>query len=74
MVGTLHFQGCLSGFLLDDLATVLTTKLGKCSLNQSKVGSFVGQVAKDGSENNGDRLKIHKVFPTNCFVFVVTLV
>ena len=47
---------------------------GECSLNQSNVDSFVGRVAKDNSENNGDRHKIHKVFPTNRFVLVVTLV
>ena len=31
-------------------------------------------MAKDNSENNEDRHKIHTVFPTNFFVFVVTLV
>ena len=59
---------------LGDLTTVLTTKDRECSLNQSNVDSFVGRVTKDNSENNCDRHKIHKVFPTNCIVFVVTSV
>ena len=47
---------------------------GECDLNQSNIDSFVGRVAKNNSENRGDRHKIHKVFPTYCFVNVITLV
>ena len=31
---------------------------------------FVKRVAKNNSWNNGDRHKIHQIFPINCFVFV----
>ena len=47
---------------------------GECDLNQSKDDSFVKQVAKNNNWNNGDRHKIHEIFLTNCFVFVVILV
>ena len=46
----------------------------ECNLNQSKDVSFVKWVAKNNSWNNGDRHKIHQIFQTNCFVFVVSLV
>ena len=51
---------------------------GECNLNQSKDDSFVERVAKNNKKNiswnNGDRHKIHEIFPINCFVFVITLV
>ena len=47
---------------------------GECNLNQSKDDSFVERVAKNNSRNNGDRHKIHEIFVTDCFVFVITLV
>ena len=45
---------------------------GECNLNQSKYDSFVERVAKNNSWNNGDRHKIHEIFLSNCFVFVIT--
>ena len=47
---------------------------GECNLNQSKDDSFVEQVAKNNSWNNGDRHKSHEISLMNCFVFVITLV
>ena len=47
---------------------------GECNLNQSKHGSFVERLAENNSWNNADRHKIHEIFMTNCFVFVITLV
>ena len=46
----------------------------ECDLNQSKDGFFVKRVAKNNSWNNGDRHKIHEIFLTNCFAFLITLV
>ena len=45
----------------------------ECGLNQSRVDSFVGRVAKNNSWNNGDRHKILEILLTNCFVLVITL-
>ena len=47
---------------------------GECNYNQSGDDSFVEWVAKNNSWNNGDRHKVHEIFLTTCFVFVVTLV
>ena len=64
---------CKSLFqLLGDLATV--SNKGKLDLNKSKVNSFVSLVAKNSCEINGDRHKTYNIFPTNCFVLVITLV
>ena len=53
------------------LSGYCSQKKGECNLNQSNVDSFAGRVAKNNSKNNGDCHKIHKVFPTYCFVLVV---
>ena len=53
------------------MATVTETR--ECGLNQSRVDSFVGQVAKNNKSSNSDRHKIHEIFLTNCFVLVITL-
>ena len=60
-------------FPLNLLLVMIETK-GECNLNQSKDDSFVERVAKNNSWNNGDRHRIHEIFPINCFVFVITLV
>ena len=45
----------------------------ECGLNQSRVDSFVGRVAKNNSQNDSDRHKIHEIFLANCLVLVITL-
>ena len=45
----------------------------ECNLNLSKDDSFAERGAKNNKWNNGDRHKIHEIFLSNCFVFVIIL-
>ena len=44
----------------------------KNDLNLSSVDSVVERVAKNNNRNNGDLLKISKIFLISCFVLVIT--
>ena len=70
VIGTTHMHKCTATWW----SGCCSQNKGECDLNKSNVDSFVERVAKNKSENNGDRHKIHKVFPTYCFVLVITLI
>ena len=73
-VGITHlYLKSSSAELLSNLTTVIKTKKNE-ERDQSKVSSFVEEVAKNVKENNGDHYKIHTIFQINCFVLVITLV
>ena len=44
----------------------------ECNLNQSNADFFVERMAKNNCTNNGNRHKVDKIFPIDCFVLVIT--